>query len=310
MTSIQSQVYIRQLRETPAFGAGGFDLDELRQGMAMRREPVDKAVRCIRAQIDGLACQWVMAGGADPAVRLLYLHGGGYVSGSGDFYLAMAARISAAARCAILLPDYRLAPVHPFPAGLEDCLRACEWVWTTGPDGPSPAKAVFIAGDSAGGGLALATLLALRDRRLPLPAGGIAVSPFADLTLSAPSIRSEAEFDPIMHPRCLPEFVRLYVPEAEIHNPLASPVFGDYAGIPPLLIQVGEHEIIRDDSIQVAARARAGGVAVTLEVWPGMFHVFQSHEPLLPEGVEAIEHMAAFMRSCLSAGNAAYGWPA
>jgi len=301
MISPQSREYVRQLRETPSFGASGFNLDELRQGMATRREPTGMAVRCRRAVIGGTPCEWVIAEGADPDLRLLYLHGGGYVSGSGAFYLALAAHVSAAAQCAVLLPDYRLAPEHRFPAALEDCVRAHEWLTGSGPSGPAPAKATFVAGDSAGGGLALATLLALRDRQRPLPAAGIALSPFTDLTLSGDSIRSEADLDPIMHPACLPDFVRLYVAGTDLRNPLASPVFGDYTGIPPLLIQVGEHEIIRDDSIRAAAKARADGVDVTLQVWPGMFHVFQSHEPLLPEGREAIEHIAGFMRAC-SAG--------
>ncbi len=307
MLSPQSREYIQKLRETPAFGADGFNLEELRQGMATRREPTIPAVRCIPAQLEGMPGvrtpgvgmpgEWVLAEGADPDLRLLYLHGGGYVSGSGAFYLAMAAHLSAAARCAVLLPDYRLAPEHPFPAALEDCIQACQWLAGTGPAGPEPARATFIAGDSAGGGLALATLLALRDRQRPLPEAGIVLSPFADLTLTAESIRSEAELDPIMHPKCLPEFVQRYAAEADLRNPLVSPAFGDYTGLPPLLIQAGEHEIIRDDSLHAAAKARAGGVEVTLEVWPGMFHVFQSHEPLLPEGREAIEHIAAFMRS-------------
>ena len=306
MISIQSQEYIRKLRETPAFGATGFDLDELREGMATRREPGDETVRCMRSEMDGMTCEWVIAQDANPALRLLYLHGGGYVSGSGAFYLAMVAHLSATAHCAVLLLDYRLAPEHPFPAGLEDCIHAHEWIRSLGPAGPAPAEATFIAGDSAGGGLTLATLLALRDRHCPLPQAAIALSPFADLTLTAESIRSEAELDPIMHPRCLPEFVTRYVTGTDVRDPLVSPVFGDYTGIPPLLIQAGEHEIIRDDSIQVAAKARADGASVTLEVWPGMFHVFQSHDPLLPEGREAIGHIAEFMRSHdLSAGSSA-----
>jgi acetyl esterase/lipase len=297
--SPQSREFLRQRRESPAFGKTGFNLDELRQCMATRREPTDPAVRCIRSEINGLPGEWVIADGADPDVRLLYLHGGGYVSGSGAFYLTMAAHISTAAQCAVLLPDYRLAPEHPFPAALEDCVGAHEWMRAAGPAGPAPAQATFIAGDSAGGGLTLATLLALRDRRQALPAGGIALSPFTDLTLTGDSIRSEAENDPIMHPRCLPDFVKCYVSPAEIRNPLASPIFGDYHGLPPLLIQVGEHEVIRDDSVRVANQARAAGVEVQLEVWSGLFHVFQSNEPLLPEGREAIDHIAAFMRSCL-----------
>jgi monoterpene epsilon-lactone hydrolase len=296
MVSAEGREYLRQLQETPAFGADGFDLEELRACMATWREPADPAVRCVRVELDGIPGEWVLAPGADPDVRLLYLHGGGYVSGSGAFYLALAGHLSAAAKCAVLLPDYRLAPEHPFPAGLEDCVRAHGWLTATGPAGAAPARATFIAGDSAGGGLTLAALMALRDRGLPLPRAGIALSPFTDLTLSGESIRSEAELDPIMHPRCLPDFVARYVAESEVRNPLASPLFGDYTGLPPLLIQVGEHEIIRDDSVRVAAKARADGVDVTLEVWEGMFHVFQSHEPLLPEAREAIEHIAAVMR--------------
>jgi len=196
----------------------------------------------------------------------------------------------------VLLPDYRLAPEHPFPAAIEDCVQAYQWLSAMGPDEATPARATFIGGDSAGGGLTLATLLALRDRGLPLPRAGIALSPFADLTLSGESIRSEGELDPIMHPRCLPDFVARYVSDSEMRHPYASPIFGDYTGLPPLLIQVGEHEVIRDDSVRVAAKARAGGVEVTLEVWEGMFHVFQSHEPLLPEAREAIDHIASFMR--------------
>ena len=297
MVSPESREYLRQLRETPPFGAGGFDLEELRLCMATRREPTDAAVRSLRAELGTIPGEWVLAPGADPDVRLLYFHGGGYVSGSGAYYLPLAAHLSAAAKCAVLLPDYRLAPEHPFPAALEDCVQAHEWLTATGPAGAAPARATFIAGDSAGGGLTLATLLALRDRQLPLPRAGIALSPFADLTLTGESIHSEAKLDPIMHPRCLPEFVARYAADSQVRTPLASPAFGDYTGLPPLLIQVGEHEIIRDDSVRVAAKARADGVDVTLEVWEGMFHVFQSHEPLLPEGREAIEHIASVIRS-------------
>jgi epsilon-lactone hydrolase len=298
--SPESREFMRQRRESPAFGATGFNLDELRNCMAGRHEPTGLDARCIPTEMNGLPCEWVLASNADPDVRLLHLHGGGYVSGSGAFYLTMAARISAAAQCAVFLPDYRLAPEHPFPAALEDCMAAYAWMRATGPAGAAPAKAAFISGDSAGGGLTLATLLALRDRRQPLPAGGIALSPFTDLTLSGKSTRTEADNDPIMHPRCLPDFVRLYAPGTDLRNPLASPVFGDYRGIPPLLIQAGEHEIIRDDSVRVAAKARADGVAVQIEIWPGLFHVFMCQEPLLPEGREAIAHIAAFMRACLT----------
>ena len=165
----------------------------------------------------------------------------------------------------------------------------------SGPYGPAPATATFIAGDSAGGGLTLATLLALRDRGRPLPTAGIPLSACTDLTLASDSMGSED--DPICSARSMPMFTELYLGEADPRNPLASPVFGTYTGIPPLLIQVGEHEMLRDDSVRVAAKARSDGVEVKLEVWPGMVHVFQVRE--LPESYEAIEHIAQFMRSCL-----------
>jgi len=297
MVSPESRDYLRRLRETPPFGANGFSLEDLRLGMSTRREPLEADVECVPADAGGIPGQWVLAPGAHPDLRLLYAHGGGFVSGSGDFYLPLAAHISAEAQCAVLLPDYRLAPEHPFPAGLEDCFQAYQWLRDTGPTGPAPARATFIAGDSAGGGLALSTMMALRDRQFPLPKAGIALSPFADLTLSGESIRSQAELDPIMHPSALPDFVSLYVAESDVRAPLVSPVFGDYTGLPPLLIQVGEFEVIRDDSVMVAEKARADGVEVTLEVWEGMFHVFQSHDPLLPEGRQAMAHIASVIRA-------------
>jgi acetyl esterase/lipase len=209
----------------------------------------------------------------------------------------LAAHLSAAAKCAVLLPDYRLAPEHPFPAGLEDCIRAHQWLIANGPAGPAAGAATFIAGDSAGGNLTLATLLALRDRERPLPAGGIAISPCTDFTLASESLRTVN--DPIISANTMPVFRENYLGQTDPRHPLASPVFGDYRGLPPLLIQVGEHEMLRDDSVRVAEKARADGVPVKLEIWPGMFHVFQSHEPLLPEGCEAIEHAADFMRSSM-----------
>ena len=295
--SQESIEYLRALHRNKPFGADSFDLAGLRAGMGTRREPAMPGVRLIQVKIDDIPCEWVVAPGANPDHRLLYLHGGGFVSGSGGFYLTLAAHLSLAAKCAVLLPDYRLAPEHPFPAGMEDCVRAHQWLLTNGPAGLAPAKATFIAGDSAGGNLTLTTLLALRDRQRPLPAGGIAISPCTDFTLSSESLQTVD--DPIISARTMPVFRDHYLGKSDPRNPLASPVFGDYRGLPPLLIQAGEHEMLRDDSIRVAEKARADGVPVTLEIWPGMFHVFQSHEPLLPEAREAIDHAANFMRASL-----------
>ncbi|MBC8352829.1 MAG: alpha/beta hydrolase [Planctomycetes bacterium] len=295
--SQESIAYLQRLRKNTPFGTADFNLEGLRAGMGSRREPTIKDIKLIRSKIGEISCEWVLAAGADPDVRLLYLHGGGVVSGSGAYYLPLAAHISAAAKCAVLLPDYRLAPEHAFPAGLEDCIAAHQWIISNGPVGAGPATSTFIAGDSAGGSLTLATLLALRDRNLPLPAGGIPLSATTDFTLASESLKTVT--DPIISARTMPLFRDLYLGKQDPRNPLASPVFGDYHGIPPLLIHVGEHEMLLDDSIRVADKARSDGIQVKLEVWSGMFHVFQSHEPLLPEARESIEQIANFIRSNL-----------
>lgn len=247
----------------------------------------------IRSKIGELPIEWVVAPGADPDLRVLYLHGGGWVSGSGGNYLPLAADISVAAKCAVLLPDYRLAPEHPFPAGLQDCVSAHEWLVENSPSGPGRARATFIAGDSAGGNLTLATLLALRDRQRPLPAGGIPISAATDFTLTSESLKTV--YDPIISARTMPEFRERYLQKSDPRDPLASPVFGDYRGIPPLLIQVGDQEMLLDDSIRVAKKAATDGIPVKLQIWPGMVHVFQIRG--LPESREAIEHIAAFIKS-------------
>jgi acetyl esterase/lipase len=293
--SPEGAAYLQRLMKNTPFGSVQFDFEGLRKGMGTRRTISVEGVKTQATKVGGIPAEWVQAPGADPDVRLLYLHGGGFVSGSGDFYLPLAAHISAAAKCAVLLVDYRLAPEHRFPAGLDDCVSAHDWLCTQGPDGPARARATFVAGDSAGGNLTLATLLALRDRKLQLPQGAISISPAADLTLASESLKTV--YDPIISSKTMPIFRDHYLGEQNPANPLASPVFGDYRGLPPLLVQAGEHEMLRDDSARVAVKAKSDGIDVKLEIWPGMFHVFQSHDPLLPEGIEAINHIAQFIQA-------------
>jgi sialidase-1 len=295
--SKEGRALLEERRKTPAFGANDFDMEGLRRGMGSRTEPSLPGVQLIKVKVGDIPCEWVLAPGADPDLRLLYLHGGGWVSGSGGGYLPLAAEISQAAQCAVLLPDYRLAPEHPFPAGLDDCVAAHEWLVSNGPTGPQPAKATFIAGDSAGGNLTLATLLAIRDRGQTLPLGGIPISPATDFTLASESLQSVE--DPIISARTMPEFRSRYLGQSDPRNPLASPVFGDFRGLPPLLIQAGEEEMLRDDSIRVAQKAWADGIPVTLEIWPGMMHVF--HVRGLPESHAAVERISQFMHSLLPA---------
>lgn len=292
--SPEGAAYVQRLMKNTPFGTKQFDFEGLRRGMGTRRSITVAGVQTKATKVGEIPAEWVLAPGADPSVRLLYLHGGGFVSGSGGFYLPLAAQISSAAKCAVLLVDYRLAPEHRFPAGLDDCVQAHDWLCSNGPDGPAPARATFVAGDSAGGNLTLATVLALRDRKLKLPQGAISISPAADLTLASPSLQSV--HDPIISSKTMPIFRDHYLGKQDPAQPLASPVFGDYRGLPPLLIQAGEHEMLRDDSVRVAQKAKADGLDVKLEIWPGMFHVFQSHEPLLPEGKEAVEHIAQFIQ--------------
>lgn len=293
--SPEGAAYVERLMKNTPFGTKQFDFEGLRRGMGTRRKITVADVKTKAVKVGEIPAEWVLAPGADPSVRLLYIHGGGFVSGSGGFYLPLAAHISSSAKCSVLLIDYRLAPEHRFPAGLDDCVQAHDWLRSHGPEEDTPARATFVAGDSAGGNLTLATLLALRDRKLKLPQGAISISPAADLTLASPSLQSV--HDPIISSKTMPVFRDHYLGGQDPAQPLASPVFGDYRGLPPILIQAGEHEMLRDDSVRVAQKAKADGHDVKLEIWLGMFHVFQSHDPLLPEGREAVDHIAQFMQA-------------
>jgi acetyl esterase/lipase len=193
----------------------------------------------------------------------------------------------------ILLPDYRLAPEHPFPAALEDVLAVYRWLLA---QGLQPEK-IVISGDSAGGGLAVATALALRDAVESLPAAVIAISPWADLTHQGQSHLTKAESEAVLKTKTLKEWALCYTDEANLHNPLVSPVYANFQGFPPLLILVGSEEILLDDSQMLAEKAQAAGVAVTLQVWEGLFHVWPALGDLIPESRQAFEAIGKFIRA-------------
>jgi acetyl esterase/lipase len=252
-----------------------------------------------RVDLAGVACEWLLAPGADPDRRLLYIHGGGWTAGSLDSHRPLSARISKAAGAAVLAVHYRLAPEHPFPAGLDDCVHAYRWLRENGPNGPAPARAVFIAGDSAGGNLTLATLLACKERGILQPSGAIPISPATDFSASGESFRTRASVDPIIAGP--PEGIRmmgaLYTQgRGDPLGPLCSPLNGDLQGIAPLLLQVGDHEVLLDDSTRFAAKAKAAGVEATLSVYPEMPHVWHAFAPFLPEATAAIDEIGAFVR--------------
>jgi epsilon-lactone hydrolase len=222
---------------------------------------------------------------------ILYLHGGGYTGGALDHYLDMLGRLAREYGLRTLYADYRLAPKHVFPAAVDDALAAYRWLLVSG---VSPAR-LIVAGDSAGGGLALATLLAARQASLPLPAAAVLLSPWTDLEGTGESLTTRARSDPMLNaPKERPSG-RVYLGGADPCDPLASPLYGDLHGLPPLLIHVGTAEILFDDSRRLADRATAAGVEVNLIEWPGLFHVFPIFTSLLPEARVAVDQMAGFI---------------
>jgi acetyl esterase/lipase len=241
----------------------------------------------------GVPGEWIAPAGAADGKAILYFHGGGFRLGSVASHRDLIARIADASGCRVLAIDYRLAPEHRFPAPIEDALAAYQWMRG---QGLAPEDIAF-AGDSAGGNLVLAAMLCLRERGLELPAAAAMLSPWTDMTASGASYVSRAEADPIHQRAMILALARSYLGEdVDPRQPLASPLFGDLAGLPPLLIQVGDRETVLDDSVRLAERARAAGIAVELQVWDGMIHVFQMFSAELAEARQAIGSLAGFLR--------------
>jgi len=235
---------------------------------------------------------WITTSGIVPERVICYLHGGGYVLGSINTHRELASRLSRAASARVLILDYRLAPENPFPAAVDDSTAAYRWLLSSGVD---PARLV-IAGESAGGGLTIATLVALRDAGEPLPAAGICLSPWVDLECLGESIVTRAEIDPVVNKENIVMLAKAYLGDADPRTPLASPLYADLTGLPPLLIQVGTAECLFDDAMRLADRARAAGVDVTLEPWEDMIHMWHMFAAILPEGQQAIDRIGEFIR--------------
>jgi monoterpene epsilon-lactone hydrolase len=247
----------------------------------VRYEPLD---------IFGMPAEWIVPEDAKDDHVLFYIHGGGYVIGSIKSHRKMVARMASAASCRALLFEYRLAPEQPFPAALEDALTAYRWLLAQGYE---PAK-IAIAGDSAGGGLSMATLITLRDAGEPLPAAALLLSPWTDLTGTGETLRTVGWRDPVLNPKLGIKWALWYIGDADPSNPLISPIYGDLSGLPPLFIQVGTSEMLLDDSRMLAGRAESHGVPIQLDIWDDMFHVWHAGAPRMPESNEAIEVFANF----------------
>lgn len=313
---------VLKLRSAGAGGGGGAsptsreirELMELQRpvrgmSIAERRRQLDRAERSFAgdapsapgaadepALIDagGVVAEWVIGRGGPQQPVVLFFHGGGYTVGSRRSHRHLAAAVGRAAGAAVLLVEYRLAPEHPFPAALDDALAAARWLRAQG------SMPIVFAGDSAGGGIVMATLLRLRDAGEELPAAAVCLSPWVDLRCASSSYERLAARDPMLAPEELREMARGYLGGADARDPLASPVLADLRGLPPLLVQVGSEEILLEDARALAAAARRDGVDVTLEEWPDMVHVWHWFFPVLAEGQQAIEAIGEFARRSLA----------
>lgn len=243
----------------------------------------------------GVPCEWVIpdAGATDQV--LLYLHGGGFVLGLSPPHLQMAAYLAKQMGRRILMVDYRLAPDHPFPAALDDCVTAYRWLLRQG----IPAQNMVVAGDSAGGNLAVALLVKLRDHGDPLPAAAACLSPVTDLT---DRDKPDGGFqDPVLPAKTMKFYTESYVGGGDAQTPLISPVYADLRGLPPLLLHVGEDEILREEAVRLARRAESAGVDVRLEIYPHMWHVWQLNL-MLPQAIHALDDIGQFFLTHLGQG--------
>lgn len=288
MASVQAKIALRILQLRPFNWATG-SLAEQRSRLETLsrffRTPKDVSVSELSA--NGVQAALFDLANSKPGI-VLYLHGGAYAVGSVTSHRKFLARLAKACQMKVLAIDYRLAPEHPFPAALQDALAAYQWLFSQGYD---PSN-IVIAGDSAGGGLAIATLISLRDGKLPLPACAVCISPWVNL--SGTEKKSNNNHDPMLNPEILDLYARYYAGEADAANPLISPIFADLEGLPPILIQAGTNEILLSQIEEFYEKARQASVEITLDYWQGMFHVFQII-PILPETKLSLKKIANFI---------------
>jgi acetyl esterase/lipase len=265
----------------------------------MAQVPVPADVRHSPTTIGGVDAVEVTVEGRDADTVILYFHGGVYVIGTAAASVPLVGDLTRRAGAKAVTVDYRLGPEHPYPAAVDDARAAYEGLLSQGVD---PGQ-IALAGESAGGGLAVATMLALRAAGTPLPSCAFLMSPYADLTLSGETLAEKESVDPILTPEGLRVRVPDYVAGADAADPLISPIFGDLSGLPPLLIQVGSHEVLLSDALRLASRAATADVRVVLEVTPGVPHVFQGFAALLDEADAALDRAAKFLKAQFAVGS-------
>lgn len=244
---------------------------------------------------DGVPGEWIFPPHAGKTKVLLYFHGGGYFAGSTNTHRSLVSQIALHAQVSAFSINYRLAPEHPYPAAIEDCVKAYRWLLTKG---FSPNQ-ICLGGDSAGGGCVIGTLAFLRDNNIPLPQCAIALSPWLDLTLSGETLHTHKNLDPMLLAESIPMVRDYYMAGQAANTAYASPIFHSLAKLPPVYVQVGEHEILLSDSLRFAEKAGQDGTSVTLEVFPKMFHVFHAFWSVLPKAREANKRLGRFLSTQL-----------
>jgi acetyl esterase/lipase len=259
-------------------------------------QPLPGDVTVIAATLGDVPTAEITVEGIEPRHVVLYFHGGVYVMGDAFLAADLASQVGRRTQAKVISIDYRLAPEHPYPAAVDDTLAAYEALLD---DGVAPSDIVF-AGESAGGGLAIATLVNARDRGLPLPAAAFVMSPYADLTLAGSTMDTKRDADPLLSPEALQARVTDYTSGQDAALGLISPVFADLSGLPPLIIQAGSHEVLLDDAVRLAQQAAIADVEVTLDITPGVPHVFQAYYPILDEAAAALNRAGQFLSAQLA----------
>jgi monoterpene epsilon-lactone hydrolase len=295
--STQQRETLDAILRQSAFPVGS-DVSEQRRQLRelLSAQPLPGDVTVTAAALGGVPTAEITVAGVEPRHVVLYFHGGVYVMGDAFLAADLASQVGRRTRAKVISVDYRLAPEHPYPAAVDDALAAYEALLD---NGTAPSDVVF-AGESAGGGLAIATLVNARDHKLPPPAAALVMSPYADLTLAGTTLETKGKADPLLSREALQARVPDYTAGQDAALPLISPLFADLSGLPPLIIQAGTHEVLLDDALRLAQRAATADVAVTLDVTPGVPHVFQAYHQILDEAAAALDRAGQFLSAQLA----------
>jgi acetyl esterase/lipase len=277
------------------------DVDEQRRLLRelLSAQPLPADVTVTAGALGGVPTSEITVDGIDPRNVVLYFHGGVYVMGDAALAADLASQVGRRTQARVISVDYRLAPEHPYPAAVDDALAAYAALLD---NGIAPSNIAF-AGESAGGGLAIATLVNARDHGLPLPAAALVMSPYADLTLAGTTMETRRDVDPLLGREALQARVGDYTSGQDAALGLISPLFADLAGLPPLIIQAGTHEVLLDDALRLARQAAGADVEVTLDITPGVPHVFQAYYPILDEATAALDRAGQFLSAQLAGGD-------